>query len=190
MIVFDSVTKTYGSKLIVQNLSFEIKPGDHVVLKGQSGAGKTTLLRLMMGLDKPDEGIIQRDMSVCMGVVFQENRLLENLTVSEHFFVVNPGITNTEVEELLEGLYIKDVKNSVPSQLSGGQKRRVCIGIALCVKPDILLLDEPFVGLDRYIKNQVIDFVKSRSKDITTVLMSHEIALDQWFENSRVLEVK
>ncbi len=171
-IVIKNISKSYGETVVFDNFSATIPCGKTTYLKAPSGKGKTTLLRLLMQLEKSDSGEIEGIFDQKISAVFQENRLCENLSA-----IKNISFTTKKSEEIiatalvemgLEGFENEPVKN-----LSGGMKRRVAIVRALLVDFEILLLDEPFKGLDDKNKSQVIDFLKRNSLGKIVVLVTH-----------------
>jgi polar amino acid transport system ATP-binding protein len=178
MIVFDGVEKRFGSNVVLKELDFTVAPGEHVTLIGPSGSGKTTILRLLMTLEKVNEGTIWvggsclshmekrgkrvpsdekhfREVRKRIGMVFQQFNLFPNMTVRGNL-IEGPtrvlGLSKDEAsaraEELLELVGLKEKIDAHPTQLSGGQQQRVAIARALAMRPDVLLLDEVTSALD------------------------------------------
>ncbi len=149
MIELKNVSFSYGDKAVLNRLSLAIPPQARIALMGPSGCGKTTLLRLIMGLEKPQKGqILNRPHPVA--AVFQEDRLLKHLTVLENTALAE-GDT-AKAAEILSELGLGDELQSSPASLSGGMRRRVAIARALCTPSRLLILDEPFNGLDEQTK--------------------------------------
>ncbi len=149
MIELKNVSFSYGDKEVLKEFSLSIAPQDRIALMGPSGCGKTTLLRLIMGLEKPHKGqIINRPHPIA--AVFQEDRLLRHLTVLENTALA--GGDPTKAAAILSQLGLGDELESRPSSLSGGMRRRVAIARALCTPSRLLILDEPFNGLDEQTK--------------------------------------
>lgn len=132
---------------VFYGLNLEISSQGATVITGPSGCGKTTLLRLLAGLERPCSGTISGLNGVKLGMVFQEDRLLPWCSALENASICAvPNGPNPR--EVLEALGLADALHHPPSSLSGGMQRRVAIARALCYSPDLLLLDEPFTGLD------------------------------------------
>ncbi len=169
---FISVCKRYGTKRLFENLNLAFPTGQASCVMGPSGCGKTTLLRLLMGLESPDAGQV-----ICQGrvsAVFQEDRLLEALTARENLrFVVGKGREEL-IATFLEELEIGDTTGIPVRLFSGGMKRRVAIGRALLAEHDILLLDEPFKGLDAGLKQRVAKVILRHAQGKTLLLVTHE----------------
>ncbi len=169
IIVFDSVWLAFDDKVILRNVSFTLQTGHTKIFLGASGAGKSTILRLILGLLKPDQGRIfvngeevdsmseDELMAVRadLGMVFQEGALFDSLTVRENvgyklfeelYWPIDKA--NARVQEVLGFIGLGEFIDRMPSELSGGQRRRVAIARAMAAKPRILLYDEPTTGLD------------------------------------------
>lgn len=170
-------------------VDFKVEKGEFLAVFGRSGSGKTTILRSIAGLETPDEGYIEFDGKVYFdskkkinlppqkrntGFVFQSYALFPNMTVYQNLLFANSD--RNKVEEILEIVELKELKDRYPHQLSGGQQQRVALARALVRNPDILLLDEPLSALDHQIRLKLQDEIKSIQKKlgITTLLVSHD----------------
>jgi phospholipid/cholesterol/gamma-HCH transport system ATP-binding protein len=196
--VFDQVHLAFDDKVILRNVSFTLKTGHIKIFLGASGAGKSTILRLTLGLLKPDAGQIfvngeQVDnmpedelMRVRhdLGMVFQEGALFDSLSVRENvgyklFEELNwkPEDANKRVEEVLGFIGLGEFIDRRPSELSGGQRRRVAIARAMAAKPRILLYDEPTTGLDPITAITVDDeIIKLRDLEgVSSILVTHQL---------------
>jgi len=197
-VVFDKVSFSFDDHVILRNVSFSIPSGSMRILLGASGAGKSVLLKLILGLFRPDSGeILVNGLRVDqmtevellrlrgdIGMLFQESALFDSLTVAE-----NVGYRLTEetdmpqdqvqqrVEEVLEHIGLRQYLNRMPSELSGGQRRRVAIARAMAAKPSLLLFDDPTVGLDPVTSTTVDDeIVKLRDLSrATSIAVTHQI---------------
>jgi phospholipid/cholesterol/gamma-HCH transport system ATP-binding protein len=198
VIVFDRVTLAFDEKVILRKISFTLEAGHTKIFLGASGAGKSTILRLTLGLLKPDEGRIfvngdqidrMREDALMgvradLGMVFQEGALFDSLTVRE-----NVGYklfeelqwpadkADARVSEVLGFIGLGEFIDRMPSELSGGQRRRVAIARAMAAKPRILLYDEPTTGLDP-ITSLTVDeeIVKLRDLEgVSSVLVTHQL---------------
>ncbi len=175
-IILKNIKKSYGEHLVLDNISVTLSSNQPIALMGKSGIGKTTLFRIILGLETIDAGIIQKEKQVELySVVFQENRLLEQLTVENNLKIVCKTKKQREtIEELLTCLSLKGCAKQKVSSLSGGMKRRVAIGRAILFDAPVLLLDEPFQGLDRKTKQQVMQLVKQKMTGKIVLLITHE----------------
>lgn len=174
-IVIENIYKAFDNKKVLDNFSCVIKENCVTALMGKSGCGKTTLVSIIMGTQTADSGDIKGLENKRLSVVFQEDRLCENLSpVSNVKLVCNPKILRKNIIGVLIQIGLSDSINQPVRELSGGMKRRVAIARALMADYDILILDEPFKGLDEKTKKIVTEFVKAKIKDKTAILITHE----------------
>lgn len=192
MIDISSVTKKYGKKTAVDNLSIHIEKNSFVGLLGPNGAGKTTLMKMISALLKPTQGSIHIDGSpvsrdnnpvkAMLGVVPQYSNLEKEMTVNEDLvfaaklFRIPKVIYRERIDDLLEALELKEAKHQLSSTLSGGMQRKVMIAKALIHKPKIMLLDEPTVGIDMATRVRIWDILKDmQSAGMTLLMTTHYI---------------
>jgi len=170
------ISKTYGSNVVFDRFNCQIVNGTVTCIMGLSGRGKTTLLRIMLGLEQPDSGQISGMENQRKSVVFQEDRLCENLNAASNIRLVcrMPIKTNNIIEALSVVGMTSDFIKQPTRSMSGGQRRRVAILRALMVEYDILFLDEPFKGLDMKTKEKVILYTKEQSKGKTVIFVTHD----------------
>jgi phospholipid/cholesterol/gamma-HCH transport system ATP-binding protein len=198
VVLFNNVSLAFDDKVILREVTFSIRSGHTKIFLGASGAGKSTILKLMLGLLKPDAGTIwvlghrvdqmseQELMGVRhhMGMVFQEGALFDSLTVGENVGYKLYEETRlpldevrARVEEVLGFVNLAEHIDRMPSELSGGQRRRVAIARAMAAKPSLLLYDEPTTGLDP-ISSLTVDaeIIKLRDlEDVTSILVTHQL---------------
>jgi phospholipid/cholesterol/gamma-HCH transport system ATP-binding protein len=182
---------------ILRGVSFDLAQGTTKIILGGSGSGKTTILRLILGLLKPDGGSISvlgsevagltedemRDIRLKVGMVFQEGALFDSLTVGENvgYRLAEDGLGEEEIEdrvrEMLGFVELHPFYDRMPSELSGGQRRRVAVARALASRPRIILYDEPTTGLDPITATTITDLiVKVRDLDgVTSILVTHQL---------------
>jgi phospholipid/cholesterol/gamma-HCH transport system ATP-binding protein len=198
IVVFDRVSLAFDDKVILSDVSFTLITGHTKIFLGASGAGKSTILKLILGLLKPDSGVIwvngeqidrMREEELMkvrtdLGMVFQEGALFDSLTVAE-----NVGYKLYEesdmpldevrrrVEEVLGFVGLSEHIDKMPSALSGGQRRRVAIARAMSFKPRILLYDEPTTGLDPITSNTIDDeIIKLRDlENVSSIVVTHQL---------------
>lgn len=193
-----SLTKTYRNgeiyTIALNNVSLTIEAGEFVAIVGASGCGKTTLLNMIGGLDRPSEGMVyindvsindMNDEELCIfrrkniGFVFQNYNLLPVLNVYENIVLpqkLEGGEIDTAfIEEIADFLEIKDKLFQMPTTLSGGQQQRVAVARALCMKPAIILADEPTGNLDSKASRNVIELIQQMSEvyNQTVVIVTH-----------------
>ncbi len=174
-IIINHLSKRFGKKEVISNFSARIKEGRVTSLMAPSGWGKTTLLRIMAGLEKLDEGRIEGLEKKRISMVFQEDRLCGNLSpVSNMRLVCSGKVQESRIYEELERAGLKGEELVPAKNLSGGMRKRVALVRALIVPFDLLILDEPFDGLDDENKMRMIDYVKERSEGKTVILVTHE----------------
>lgn len=181
MVKIENLTFSYDDKNIFNDFSLEIKEGEKVWLSAPSGFGKTTLIKLILGLLKPQSGEIIVD-TVKPSVVFQENRLLPFYTIIKNIELI--GGEKTLAKENLDALGISDTELLYPASLSGGMKRRAAIARALSVPFDLLILDEPFNGIDEINLEATANRINEIAKDKTVILITHNA------EEARLLNAK
>jgi phospholipid/cholesterol/gamma-HCH transport system ATP-binding protein len=197
-VVFDHVSFAFDDNVVLRDISFTIPTGAMRILLGASGAGKSTVLKLILGLLRPDSGTIlvngqslndmteraMLEMRTDIGMLFQEGALFDSLTVAE-----NVGYRLYEetdlpldqvrhrVEEVLGFVGLEEYIDRLPSELSGGQRRRVAIARAMASKPGLLLFDDPTTGLDPIIASTVDnEIVKLRDLEhVTSIVVTHQI---------------
>jgi phospholipid/cholesterol/gamma-HCH transport system ATP-binding protein len=198
IVMFDGVTLAFDDKVILERVSFTLLVGHTKIFLGASGAGKSTILRLILGLLRPDEGVIWVNgervdemtehqlmkVRADLGMVFQEGALFDSLTVRE-----NVGYklfeesdmpfeqANRRVEEVLGFVGLGEFIDRMPSELSGGQRRRVAIARAMAAKPRILLYDEPTTGLDPITSITIDDeIIKLRDlENVSSIMVTHQL---------------
>ncbi|MBD1429019.1 MULTISPECIES: ABC transporter ATP-binding protein [Sphingobacterium] len=196
----DDVSKSFGDRQILRNVDLKLFEGENLVVLGRSGTGKSVLIKLISGLLKPDSGIInvlgetvndlkERDLMklrLKIGFSFQNSALYDSMTVRENLefpLVRNKrNLTraeiNREVEDVLEGVGLSQAINQMPSELSGGQKKRIGIARTLILRPDIMLYDEPTAGLDPITCldiNTLINEVQERYQT-SSIIITHDLA--------------
>jgi phospholipid/cholesterol/gamma-HCH transport system ATP-binding protein len=198
VVLFDKVNLAFDEKVILRDVTFSVRAGHTKIFLGASGAGKSTILKLMLGLLRPDTGTIwvlghrvdQMNETELMGVrhhmgmVFQEGALFDSFTVGENVgYKLYEETTlpldevRHRVEEVLGFVGLSEHIDKQPSELSGGQRRRVAIARAMAAKPTLLLYDEPTTGLDP-ITSLTIDaeIVKLRDLEaVTSVIVTHQL---------------
>lgn len=186
----DRLTRHLGGRDVVRDLSLRVAAGQVTCLLGPSGCGKSTTLRMIAGVDRPDsgrvlvEGNVVSDDAVFMppekrhiGLMFQDFALFPHLTVARNVgFGLKRGRGEARVKELLERVGLTRLAEAYPHELSGGEQQRVALARALAPRPAIMLMDEPFSGLDNRLRDEIRDETLSVLKEEGTavLLVTHE----------------
>jgi NitT/TauT family transport system ATP-binding protein len=183
MIRFNHVTKSIGGRMILKDVTFDIKDHETVAVLGSSGSGKTTILRLIAGTLRPDDGTIEVD-SHKVGFIFQDHRLLPWRTAQDNIALPRRAAGKTREEarrrarSWMDRLGLQGFYDYYPRQLSGGMIQRVSIARAFAMEPDIMLLDEPFSSLDASLADALLRDLKQvlSGHRATAVYVTHELS--------------
>lgn len=185
MIRLTGICKRYDEKQVLDNVSISLARGI-TCLMGTSGAGKTTLLRILTGLEMPDLGAVE-GLPRRIAMVFQEDRLTESLTVRGNLrLALGKHYDEAAAQRMLDALQLPGILPQNVSSLSGGMKRRVALCRALMYNADLLVLDEPFKGLDDETKKDAMDVLKAHSTGKTVLLVTHDEDEARYLEASIV----
>lgn len=210
VVVFDRVSIAFDEQEVLRDLSFTVPRGSMRIMLGASGAGKSVVLKLILGLIRPDSGAIyvhgqrvdtmpERDLlrlRADVGMSFQEIALFDSLSVAENVGYrlseetdMPPADVEQRVGEVLSFMGLGEYGERLPSELSGGQRRRVAIARAMAAKPSLLLLDDPTTGLDPIIATTVDDeIVKLRDLErVTGIVVTHQIRDAFYVANHRAV---
>ena len=163
-----------GGKQILRGCDLNLCDGERIALMGPSGCGKTTLVRVALSLQAPDAGSVRCTWSR-IGAVFQEPRLLPWLTAAENLNLVLSDSTETmaDASQWLEKLELGEARDQYPSELSGGMQQRLSIARSLAVRPQLLVLDEPFKAMDEALGFRVKQTVTDALRDAALLLVTH-----------------
>lgn len=197
-VVFDHVSLAFDDNVVLREVSFSVPAGQMAMLLGASGTGKSVVLKLILGLMRPDAGTIRvngepidtmTDVEMMkvrgnIGMLFQESALFDSLTVADNVgyrlyeeMDMPPDQALRRVEEVLGFVGLREYMDRMPSELSGGQRRRVAIARAVAARPQLLLFDDPTSGLDPITAKTVDDeIVKLRDVEhVTSILVTHQL---------------
>ena len=173
-IVIDHLCKAFDGKTVLKDVSLRLPTGEVSCLMGPSGAGKTTLLRVLMGLETADSGSVTGLEGAKLGAVFQEDRLLDAMDAADNLRLVNPLITRREALDALGRLGLEGTEGQPAGTLSGGMRRRVALLRALLSDGQVLLLDEPFGGLDEATHALALGELERLRAGRTVLLVTHD----------------
>jgi len=174
MLTLEEISVRFGEKQVLDKCSLRIGKGERVALTGPSGCGKTTLARVALSLQNPDTGTVSCGFSR-VAAVFQEPRLLPWLTAAENVNLVLSDSNDTmeEARAWLDNLELGDSAGLYPSELSGGMQQRVSIARALAVRPELLVMDEPFKAMDAALRDRVLRVTADALGDAALLLITH-----------------
>jgi len=198
MIEVKNLFKSYGDKGVLSDINFSVVQGQSVAIVGKSGAGKSVLLKCLIGLVNPDEGTIYVDNKLIntmnfrqlqeirsnIGMVFQFGALFDSMTVGENISLALQKLTKLSDDEIkervsnsLKEVNMENTEDILPSELSGGMKKRVGIARAIAVKPTYLFYDEPTTGLDPVMTDSINRLILKfqRTGEVTSVIITHEM---------------
>ena len=207
MLNFDQIRHAYNGKTSVHDVSFQVEAGEVVSLLGPSGCGKTTLLRLAAGLEQPHSGTIRLHNKLIsshaylqppeqrgIGYMFQDYALFPHLTVIENVLFglsYKGNAANKRGFEVIEEVGIEALCDMYPHELSGGQQQRVALARALAPKPSVILLDEPYAGLDSRLRERIRDQMLHvlKAANAATVMVTHD-AEEAMFMSDRIVVLR
>lgn len=199
VIRLERVCKSFGNNKVLRDFSMILEKGQNIVILGRSGSGKSVLIKCIIGLIKPDSGVIhvlQRNMSGIglheldevrsrVGFLFQSNALYDSMTVREnlefplrrHRRQMQEKEVNLLVEEALANVGLPHTADMMPSELSGGMRKRIALARTLILKPEIILYDEPTTGLDPITAREISDLIVElgRKYETSSIIISHDM---------------
>lgn len=190
--------KKYGSLHVLRGVFLDVYEGETVVILGRSGVGKSVLLRQIIGLEKPDTGFVEvdglkmdrlssqqrNDLVSRMGMLFQGSALFDSLTIKENIAFhlrqhqqLEEKEINRQVTYALEMVGLQKTEDKMPSELSGGMRKRAALARLIVYRPKIILYDEPTTGLDPMTAMQINDIINETKKELkaTSVVVTHDI---------------
>jgi len=211
MVKFKNVTKKFGQTTALEDVTFELDPGEFVFVIGPSGAGKTTLAKLILKNFLPSEGVIEvggvdlrkiprgkiPEYRRRLGMVFQDFRLIPDLTVFENVALALRILRRKEAEiiprvtEVLNLVSLENRADFFPAQLAGGELQRTCLARAVVGEPEIVIADEPTGNLDLRTARQIVDLLKKISQEMgkTVIMATHNFEVVNLMKE-RVIELE
>ena len=173
------VSKSFDGKEVLKDFNLNIEEEHSYIITGPSGCGKTTLLRLILGLETPDKGTVKllgdyKYPFINSGTVFQEDRLCEEYDAVTNVTMVSKKVFKETVTQELLQLLPEDAIYKPVKELSGGQRRRVAIVRACAIPSDILIMDEPFTGLDDESRKKAIAYIRDKQGSGALVITTHD----------------
>ena len=177
IIRLEHIDKYFGERKALDDFSLSVKEGEFLTVIGRSGCGKTTLLRILMGLEKPDDdfGGHSELEALKKSAVFQEDRLCESFSPMDNVMMcVGRSLKASRVRLEMGELLPEECLDRPVSTLSGGMKRRVAVARALLIPSHILLMDEPFTGMDDELKRNVISYIREKQDGRLLILSTHQ----------------
>lgn len=191
ILCIENISKKYGKKLVLEDISFNVEKGEFLSILGPSGCGKTTLLRILIGIEQPSSGRLLKEGTEItlspprernIGIVFQNYSLFPNMSVRDNIsYALRARKLSTKeidqrVERIIKLVGLDEHVNKKPRHLSGGQQQRVAVARTLVLNPDIILFDEPMSALDAEIKLILRALLKDIQKQmgITMIYVTHD----------------
>lgn len=195
----DNICKSFGNNQVLRNFSLTLNKSENMVILGRSGSGKSVLIKCIIGLIKPDSGAIRvlnydlsgigfRELDAMrfrVGFLFQSNALYDSMTVREnlefplrrHRRKMSEKEVDELVEEALTNVGLPDTAEMMPSELSGGMRKRIALARTLILKPEIILYDEPTTGLDPITAKEIIELIIELGEKYQTssIVISHDM---------------
>jgi phospholipid/cholesterol/gamma-HCH transport system ATP-binding protein len=200
VIHIEHLKKAFGSKVVLSDINMDLRKGENVVVLGRSGQGKSVTIKCIVGLLQQDEGVCNvfgeevknlsetqlKDLRVKIGFLFQSGALYDSMTVRENLAfpltrvlkMKDDNEINKLVEEMLDNVGLKDAIDKMPSDLSGGMRKRIGLARTLILKPQIMLYDEPTTGLDPITSKEISELILSMQKkyEISSIIITHDMA--------------
>lgn len=186
-----NISKRLGEKQVLENVSFVFHAASTTGITGDSGRGKTTLINIFLGIMKPDSGEVSMPKGWRMGCVFQEDRLIEHLSARKNIaLAAHPSVAHSDIDSALSSLGLDPANNDPVSKYSGGMRRRVAIARAVLAKPELLIMDEPFKGLDVQARENAAAFVLKNCAGACRILVTHDPEELELMGANDILELK
>lgn len=199
IIEVENLAKAFGEKKVLTNLSLKVKKGENVVIVGKSGEGKSVAIKCIIGMIEPDAGTVMvlgnsvfelstdklKELRQKIGFLFQSGALYDSMTVQENLefslkrvlHIKDQAEIDSRTAEVLEAVGLADAKHKMPSDLSGGMRKRIALARTLVVHPTIILYDEPTTGLDAITSREISELILQMQKKYrtTSIIITHDM---------------
>ncbi|MGX5683510.1 ABC transporter ATP-binding protein [Chryseobacterium cucumeris] len=213
LIEFKNVCKSYGNNKVLDGISFQVKKGENLVILGRSGSGKSVTVKCLVGLTKIDEGDIyiagqaitslnEEELNKVrkkIGFLFQSGALYDSMTVRQnlaftlqhHNKKLSEEAIDQSITEALSNVGLEEAIDKMPSELSGGMRKRIGLARALIIKPEIMIYDEPTGGLDTITAKEIIELIRSIKQkfNTTSIIITHDLLCAK-YTSDRVIVLK
>jgi phospholipid/cholesterol/gamma-HCH transport system ATP-binding protein len=200
VVVIRNLKKSFGSKVVLENINLDLHRGENVVVLGRSGQGKSVTIKCISGLLLQDSGTLKvfdrevkdmnleelKELRTKVGFLFQSGALFDSMTVRQNLEfpltrvlkLTDGGEIRQRVEEVLEGVGLAEAAEKMPSDLSGGMRKRIGLARTLIMKPDIMLYDEPTTGLDPITSREISELILEMQQKYQTssIIITHDMA--------------
>ena len=199
VIAIKGLKKSFGAKHVLKNINLELKRGENVVILGRSGTGKSVTIQCIVGMLKPDEGSVKvfgeevaelsekglKELRIRIGFLFQSGALYDSMTVRENLEfpltrvlkVKDQAEIDRRVEDALESVGLLDAIDKLPSDLSGGMRKRAGLARTIIVEPEVILYDEPTTGLDPITSREISDLILTiqKKQKTSSIIITHDM---------------
>lgn len=213
LIEFKNVYKSYGNNKVLNGISFIVKKGENLVILGRSGSGKSVAVKCLVGLSEVDKGEIiisgeditllneegRNRIRMKIGFLFQSGALYDSMTVRQNLAFTlqhnNKNLNEQDIEaavrEVLGNVGLEDAIDKMPSELSGGMRKRIGLARALIIKPEIIIYDEPTGGLDTITAREIIELIRSikQKYNATSIIITHDLTCAK-YTGDRIIILK
>ncbi len=199
VVQIEHLAKSFGSNKVLTDLSYNVYRGENLIVLGKSGTGKSVSIKCMVGMLRQDSGVVKvfdqevkdlnedglRDLRIRIGFLFQSGALYDSMTVRDNLSfpltrvlkLKDKAEIEQRIQEMLEGVGLANAIDKMPSDLSGGQRKRIGLARTLILKPEIMLYDEPTTGLDPITSREISELIREmqRKYNISSIIITHDM---------------